>query len=596
MNDPIASIADYDPFAPTSRIEFEPTPGQREIWLSSHAGSGSGRAYNETFSVRLTGKIDEAALLASLNVLPEFHEALRGHFSEDGERFIIEPSLPPAVARHDLSSIPADGRADALTRIEASYADDPYDLEAGPLFRAAIVRLGEDESTVMLCAHHAVCDGWSLDVLLADLGRLYSAFAGGGALPAPPRHGFSDFASLLRTPEYLSKAGASRAFWKEKLATLPPPLELPLDGARPARRSYGARYAERLIPRESMAASKEFARARGISYFSVLLSTLAAMLYRISGAVDFVIGIPIAGHPDAGMEDCVGHLVNLVPIRFAFRPELSFLDLYHATNASVLDAMDNATIGFGEIVAGLKIPRDPARVPLVAVVFTHVHKYAPGKLAFGECAVDYRLNARRFETFELNLDAVESWDGVEIKAHANFDLFSQGWLEGRLSEYESLLTHGCLSPDAAVGKLALPIAVGAATLMTGKVDGAVDAGAESEAPPVRRPAPPSRSLSAKASSIERTIREIWEKQLGYTEFGNDSNLFDIGGNSPIALRIVLEAEKALNREIDLAVLFEYPTVDAFSRFIIDGDDEAGALQRGSSIADRVRRRRESMGE
>jgi amino acid adenylation domain-containing protein len=451
---PVTGV-DYDPFATAPTVEVASTFAQREMWLSAQAGSGAVCAYNESFSLRLTGAVDDEALLRGLQALADCHEALRGHFSEDGERFIIEPAMTVPVAQHDLSNLPPTERAASLERLQAEDAKTPYDLGRGPLFRAAIIRLDEHERVAMLSANHAACDGWSLDVLLADLGRLYSAFVGSAPLPAPPRHGFSDFVRYCQTSEYVARIESSRAFWRKAFENLPPPLALPHDGFRPAVRSYDARHSLHAISVDILSTVKEFSRAHGISFFSVLLSTFAALLHRISQQTDLVIGIPVAGHPDAGMEDCVGHLVDLVPVRCRCEPGLSFLELCRATHAAVLDARENASVSFGEIVADLGVPRDPSRVPLITAIFTHAQKYAPGKLVFADCAVEYHLNARRFETFEIHLNAIESPEGMQLKAHANSDLFTQAWVDWRLREFECVLRDGCTAPDTAIDNLAL---------------------------------------------------------------------------------------------------------------------------------------------
>jgi amino acid adenylation domain-containing protein len=445
----------YDPFAPVPPVEFASTLAQREMWLSAQAGSGAVCAYNQSFSVHLTGAVDDDSLRRGLQALADCHEALRGHFSEDGERFIIEPAMAVPVAEHDLSNLPPDERQASLEQLQADDAKTPHDLSQGPLFRAAIIRLDAQERVVMLSANHSACDGWSLDVLLADLGRLYSAFAGGAPLPAPPRHGFSDYVSYCQTPEYAARVEFSRAYWRKAFEDLPPPLALPHDGHRPVFRSYDARHSLHAISPDLLFRVKEFSRTQGLSFFSVLLSTFATLLHRISQQTDLVIGIPVAGHPDAGMEDCVGHLVNLVPVRSRIDPGLSFLDLCRATHTAVLDARENASVSFGEIVADLVVPRDPSRVPLIVATFTHVQKYAPGKLVFADCSVDYHLNARCFETFEINLDAIESREGLELKAHANSDLYTQEWLDWRLREFESVMRDGCTAPDTSIDHLAL---------------------------------------------------------------------------------------------------------------------------------------------
>jgi amino acid adenylation domain-containing protein len=443
------------PVSEPVRAEVPTTPAQLEMWLSRLAGPEAGCAYNQAFAVRLRGAVDDAALVRALQALPSLHEALRGHFSDDGERFILEPRIDLAVSRHDLSGLSPAERAGALQRIEEAEARTPYDTEQGPLCRVALVDVGGGERTVLLGVHHGACDGWSLDVLLADLGRLYSGFVGAAPPPAPPRHGFRDFVALRSSPVYAARIAASRTFWRRTLDPLPPPLELPPDGHRPPHRSYRATHALAATPRDEVQSIKAFARAQGLSFFAVMLAGYAALLHRLSGAPDILVGIPVAGHADAGMEDCVGHLVNMVPVRFRFDPKASFATLCRVAHASVLDAREHAAVSFGELVAELGVRRDPSRVPLIAATFTHVQKYGPGKLTFAGCSVDYHLRPREFETFELDLNAIEGQDGLELLIHGNADLFGQPWLQLRLRELQRLLESGVRSPETPIASLQL---------------------------------------------------------------------------------------------------------------------------------------------
>ena len=154
----LGSGVDYDPFSTVPTVEVASTFAQREMWLSAQAGAAAVCAYHESFSIHLTGPVDDHALLEGLQALADCHEALRGHFSEDGERFIIEPAMTVPIARHDLSNLPLGERAASLARLQVEDAATPYDLHRGPLFRAAIIRLDAQECVVMLSANHAVCD------------------------------------------------------------------------------------------------------------------------------------------------------------------------------------------------------------------------------------------------------------------------------------------------------------------------------------------------------------------------------------------------------------------------------------------------------
>jgi acyl transferase domain-containing protein/acetyltransferase-like isoleucine patch superfamily enzyme len=444
------------PTADPSRAALSTTPTQLEMWLSSQASPEAACACNASFTVNLSGAVDDGALVRALRALPERHAALRGHYGAGGEQFLIEPRLDVEVPRYDLSKLSPARRAEALRQLAEQDARTPYDAERGPLFRAAFVELGPGERAVLLGAHQGACDGWSLDVLLEDLGRLYSAFAGRAPTPAPAQHDLRDYLTLRASPAYADKLASSRDFWRKSLEALPPSLDLPHDGRLLRVRSPRVDHALRVVPQAVIDPIKAFARAQGVSFFSVLLSGYAVLLQRLSGATDSIVGIPVAGHPDAGMEDCVGCLASVVPLRLRVDPQQSFLDLCRATSASVLDAREHAVMGFGEIAAAVALPPDPVRLPPLAVTFTHVQKHEPGKLPFEGCSVGYYMNPRVSQMVDLDLNVVQSEDALELRLHGNSGLYSRQWLDGRLRELEQLLDSACRWPQTPVSGLTIP--------------------------------------------------------------------------------------------------------------------------------------------
>jgi amino acid adenylation domain-containing protein len=444
------------PTADPARVALSTTPMQLEMWLSSQASPEAACACNASFTVNLSGAVDDGALVGALRALPERHAALRGRYGAGGEQFFIETRLDVEVPRYDLSKLSPAGRAEALRQLAEQDARTPYNTEKGPLFRAALVELGPGERAVLLGAHQGACDGWSLDVMLADLGRLYSAFAGKTPMPAPAQHDVRDYLTLRASPAYADRLASSRDFWRKSLEALPPSLALPHDGRLSLVRSPRVEHALRVVPQPVIDLIKAFARAQGVSFFSVLLSGYAVLLHRLSGATDSLVGVPVAGHPDAGMEDCVGCLVSVVPLRLRVDPQQSFLDLCRATNASVLDAREHAVMGFGEIASAVALPPNPVRLPPLAVTFTHVQKHGPGKLPFEGCSVGYYMNPRASQFVELDLNVVESEDALELKIHGNTELYSRQWLDSRLREFERLLGSGCHSPQTPVSALTMP--------------------------------------------------------------------------------------------------------------------------------------------
>ncbi|MGA2447886.1 MAG: amino acid adenylation domain-containing protein [Polyangiaceae bacterium] len=518
------------PLAPQSspslhrtRQELSSTPAQREAWLSELAGPEMRCTYVHSLTVSLRGTVNDAALSSALRALPEFHESLRGHFSADGKRFIVEPSAQPEIAVHRLTHQSAQDRAQALRRIIEQDARTPYDLKRGPLFRASIVHVEEAWRIVLLSVHEAVCDGWSLDILLLDLARLYQGLAGAGPYPSPPKHAFHHYVAHIEALKSLPRIEASRLFWRERFEQLPRPLELAQPGRRPPIRTFRVDHVARFAAPASLAAAKTFSREEGISQFAVLLSAFAALLYRVSGATDLVVGTPVAGQPDVGMEDCVGHLATIAPIRYRFDARQTFRDLCRVSQETLLDAREHAALSLGELIAELRVPRDPARAPLVQATFTHIQKYAPGRLAFEECAVDYKLSPRAFDRFELDMSVFESKNMVGLRLRGNSDLFDREWLARLLDDFEQLMRQGCGNPDAPISVFRLQLDKPEAPRQLVGTAGTT----------VRQPI--GGKPMAPRSDSERLLAEVWKELMGSRTFDLHSTFSEAGGHSALIL-------------------------------------------------------------
>jgi NRPS condensation-like uncharacterized protein len=164
---------DYDPFADGELLlTAPPTEAQREIWLSVQMGSSASCAYNESMNLLLHGDLDIEALKSAVQQLIQRHEALRITFSPEGDTFSIAKTLHLEIPLLDLSDFEAAERDARLDHICRQEVREPFDLVHGPLFRVQIVKLQDGEFWVLLTSHHIICDGWSLGVLISDLGAL----------------------------------------------------------------------------------------------------------------------------------------------------------------------------------------------------------------------------------------------------------------------------------------------------------------------------------------------------------------------------------------------------------------------------------------
>ena len=165
---------EFDPFAgPALLIAAPSTDSQREVWTAARMGDDASCAFNESSSLHLRGRLDLEALRGALTSVVERHEALRTTFSPDGMTLYVSSSFEVAVPLVDLSGLTPSERDSHLERILGEEVEKPFVLETGPLVRLCVVRLAEEEHSLVFTAHHIVCDGWSTGVILRDMAALY---------------------------------------------------------------------------------------------------------------------------------------------------------------------------------------------------------------------------------------------------------------------------------------------------------------------------------------------------------------------------------------------------------------------------------------
>lgn len=448
---------DHDPFSGFARKEFAVTKAQAALWDFAHSGLAHASCTQvESASVRLDGRANGAALEAALQLLTQFHEALRGHYSEDGRRFVLEPSLEVPIANHDLSRLPASNRAHVLTEMISVDSITAFDLVRGPLFRCLLVQLRPNSIVVVLTAHLAVCDGWSLDVLIADLARVYSALIGKVPLPVPPQHQFSDFVAFMTSSDGVTREKNSLQYWNKRLSN--PPLKPAVSGTNGVA-ELRANYVERALDPTLLKDLRAVARTHNFSLFTLLLGVVAVQESRARGP-EPIIGVPFAGQPLLEMETCVGALASAVPLRVNCDPEVSFSTFCHAISAGVMDARDQAFVTIQDIEKALA-DSGGSPSPLVRTTLTHVQKFAPDKLVFADLKSDYQLNPRSAESGDLNLVAFESGSALLLRLQGRAHTYTTERLERWLLDVELALAEVRSNPTAALAQLVDAIKRGA---------------------------------------------------------------------------------------------------------------------------------------
>ncbi|MEP6802071.1 MAG: amino acid adenylation domain-containing protein [Acidobacteriota bacterium] len=432
---------------------FPLTDAQREIWLACQMGPEASCAFNESVTLKFRGSLQVEALRASLDELVVRHEALRTTFDGEGERQRVLPAFSVPLADADLSRCgPAEASA-SRQRILREEARTPFDLAQGPLVRGRLLRLDSEVHELILTAHHLAADGWSTNVLLKDLARLYSLRRGELSGTLPPASRFRDFA--LREAAHASgpDAAATEAYWLEQFASAPPVLDLPADRPRPSVKTYAGATARRLVSRELAKSIRQAGTREGCTLFGTLFGAFTALLHRLTGEEDLVVGIPAAGQAGDGSEDLVGHCVHFLPIRSRVTNRTETREHLRASGKAILDAFEHQDTTYGRLIQKLSLPRDPSRLPLIEAQF-NLERVGAG-IEWPGVSVDVDTNAKSFVNDDVFLNVVETQDGLVLDCDFNTDLFDAETVERWLGYYEKLLA--AIVEDAARPLNGLPV-------------------------------------------------------------------------------------------------------------------------------------------
>lgn len=437
---------------------------QEGLWFLEQLDPGKAH-YNIPGAVRLTGKLDVAALERSLSEIVRRHEALRTTFAlhEDGTpRQVIAPPAPLPLPLIDLQTLaPAERESEAL-RLATADAQKPFDLAAGPLFRAQLLWLNAGEHVLLLNFHHIVADGWTMAIFTREWRALYEAFSNDRPSPLPelPRQ-YAGFALWQREQISGEDFQAQLAYWRQQLRGSLPVTQLPVDRPRPAVQSFRGRHQAIKLSQPLTEALRRLARREGATLFVTLLAAFKVLLHRGTGQNDLVVGSTFANRNRRELQDLIGFFVNTLPLRTQLAGDLSFRALLQRVRETVLGAAANQELPLAKLVQELQPERDSSRNPLYQIVFDLL---TPD---LNPAVYGYGLSAGVTETLELAglkvtpLDveygiarfdlAVFIWDlpaGLQGAFEYSTDLFEPATIARLAENFASLLGFIVNAPDA----------------------------------------------------------------------------------------------------------------------------------------------------
>ena len=431
---------------------------QQGLWVLNQLMPGES-VYHSPTAARLRGPLDVPALKKALQAIVARHDGLRTIFRVvDGEPRQLIQDLTLDVPVIDLSTLGAAQREAEALNILRHEARRPFDLAAGPLLRAVIVRMRDDEHIMLVTLHHIVTDGWSFGILHRELSALYEAFATGKPSPfseLPIQYG--DYAMWQREWFEGEVYESQLIYWKEQFATMPPALELPADHARPSVQAYRAFRGDQqtiTLSADLTRRIRSLCQKENVTLFMVLMAAYQILLHRYTGEEDIVVGTPIAGRPLPEVEELIGLFINTLAIRAQVSSDSTVREFLNQMKQVALGAYTHQDLPFERLVKELQPERTLAHNPLFQVMFVlQSEEILPLDLP-GVAAEHFRID-HLMANFDLTLDIVEHGDKLVCLFESNADLFERDTIARMMTHFQNVLEGITAHPEQKIADVPL---------------------------------------------------------------------------------------------------------------------------------------------
>lgn len=428
---------------------------QRRLWFLAQLEPNS-PAYNILITLRLKGSVDHAALERALNKIVQRHEVLRTTFAlrNDEVMQVISPNLHVPLTLVDKRLLGPEEREPGWRRVAADEGARPFDLQRGPLFRSVLVMLGANDHVLLITVHHIVFDGWSEDVFVRELAEFYTSEVEGRQATLPPLPiQYADFAAFEQ--EQLTGPGldALLQHWTRALAGAPTTLNLPTDHVRPPVQTARGGLESTTLAGSLWQQVAAFSRREGVTVFMTLLAAFGAVLHRLSGQTDLLIGIPAAGRDRRELEGLIGFFINTLVLRVDASGDPTFRALVGRVRGNCLAAYAHRDLPFDRLVEALNPERTRDRHPIFQVMFALDPK--AHKVAFAGIELERIVVHNGSTKCDLLFEIAEDTEHVTLMAEYSVDLFEPATVAALLQRCQRVLEAAVTDPDVPIGEIDL---------------------------------------------------------------------------------------------------------------------------------------------
>ncbi|QSB25088.1 non-ribosomal peptide synthetase [Flavobacterium sp. CLA17] len=428
------------------------TASQKRLWILSQLDGGT-LAYNMPATVKLTGTINAQQFEESFRLLMHRHEILRTYFkaNDDGE---VQQYILPAeqvnfkIAEKDYSS--AENQEEAITSYLQDTNSKPFNLEEAPLVRASLIKLKEDEYVFFLSLHHIIGDGWSIELLIAEVVKTYNALLQGKEISFPELSiQYKDYAAWLNKELDNEKQQKSKEYWLAQFTGELPVLDLPSFNARPLVQTYNGNTVSHQFSTAFLEQVKLFSKEHDVTLFMTLMAGINTLLHRYSGQNDMILGTPIAGREHPDLENQMGLYLNTLAIRTQLQEESSFLDVVARQKETLLSAYDHQNYPFDELAGKLNLKRDTSRSVLFDVLVVLQNQEQLNNINTEEL-LNLEVSKYEFKNktaqFDISFLFVET-AGLDLRIEYNTDIYDGDLIERMFGHFENLMIQALVQPE-----------------------------------------------------------------------------------------------------------------------------------------------------
>ena len=437
----------------------EPIPlsfPQLQVWLHAQMGTEI-PFYNESITFYRHGPLSPSVLERCLREVVRRHEIWRTTFEvRDGEPIqVINPApsvFPLQVV--DLSELPDSKRASEAIRLASENARRRFNLSKGPLLRALLVRLDDEDYRLYMTFHQIIFDGVSAErVFLPEIATLYEAFSTGKPSPLPELSiQYADFAYWQRNTGPAEVWAEDLAFWRSQLSGELPLLEWPMVSVRPTAETHRGEVLRFTLEEELVERLRAFSQQQGASLYMTLLASLATLLLRYTGREDLILGGLSAGRNRTEIEPLLGFFVNPLALRIDLSGNPTFRELLARARAVVLESLSHNAIPFVRVVREIRQKSDPSRHPVFQVLLSQQPRDSVPPPGWNWVIEEVSSGGSKMDLFVIFDDR---GGGVSGSCTYNPDLFDASMIARMVEHWRTLLSSIAVDPDQRIADLPL---------------------------------------------------------------------------------------------------------------------------------------------